>query len=106
MLYIVAHLYAYPGKEAELREFETHALGIARKHGGELMCAFAPECAVTFGETPTEVHVLRFADQTTFENFKGDPEHAAISDWRATVIRKTVVFVSGEIVEYGNCPGD
>ena len=100
LFYVVAQLYAYPGKEAEFREYEMQALRIVRKHGGELVCAFTPECMDANAETPTEIHVLRFVDRDAFDTFMSDPEHAAIADWRATVIRKTVIVVSGEIVDY------
>jgi len=106
LFYVVAQLYIYPGKEAEFREYETQALHIARKHGGELICAFRPECADQSDDSPTEVHVLRFASRVIFDLFKTDPEHAVIADWRADVIRKTVVVVSGDVIDYCKIPGD
>jgi len=106
LFYVVAQLYIYPGKEAEFHEYETQALHIARKHGGELICAFTPVYADAGIETPTEIHVLRFGDRSAFDTFKSDPEHAAIADWRADVIRKTVIVVSGDVIDYCKIPGD
>jgi len=102
LFYVVAHLHIYPGKAAEFREYEIHALRLVRKHGGELVCAFAPGDASAGGETLTEIHVLRFADRFAFDSFKADPEHVANAHWRAGVICKTDVFVSGEVVDYGD----
>lgn len=106
LFYIVAQLYIYPGKEAEFHEYETQALHIARKHGGELICAFTPVYADAGVETPTEIHVLRFFDREAFDTFKSDPEHVTIADLRSKVISKTVIVTSNEIVDYCKIPGD
>jgi uncharacterized protein (DUF1330 family) len=83
------------------RDYEKKALGIFRRHGGEVIVAYAPLALPGQRDLPDEIQVLRIADRAGFEAFLADPERARLSGERDRVIRKSEVFLSGEIVAYG-----
>lgn len=98
MLYLTVHLFVRPGMEAGMRAYESKALGIFRRHGGEVVAAFAPDPGA--GGLPDEIQVLRIADRRSFESFMSDPERLAMSAEREAVIRKTEVFLSETLISY------
>jgi uncharacterized protein (DUF1330 family) len=101
MLVIVAHLYIHPGQEAALRSYESQALACFRRHGGEVLAAFRPRADVIGKPTPDEIHALRIGSEEQFTAFRADPALQALADLRAQAIARTEIFVSQEIVEYG-----
>jgi hypothetical protein len=104
MLYMTVHLFGYPGIPGGFREYEMKALDIFRRHGGEVIVAYAPiqmgGGRGEAGETPDEIQVLRIPDRDRFDAFMQDPERMGMAEERARVIRKTEVFLSGDIIPY------
>jgi hypothetical protein len=100
VLYITIHLFGFaPGGEG-FRDYERKALGIFKSHGGEVVVAYSPEGLSGQGEIPDEIQILRIPDRAGFDAFLADPERMGLAGARARVIRKTEVFLSGEIIEY------
>lgn len=99
MLYMTVHLYGRNGIPGEFREYEKKALDIFKRHGGEVMVAFTPAAPPGTG-APDEIQVLRIRDRIAFDRFMGDPERVGMADERNSVIRRTDVFLSGEVVTY------
>ncbi len=111
MLYIIAHLHINPGQESEFRAFEKKALKIFQAHGGVIIGAFNPDrpriglrsessantsasMETWESEVPYEIHVLSIPSEEAFEAYRNDPGFLALSEERARVIRKTVIFNS------------
>jgi uncharacterized protein (DUF1330 family) len=101
MLYMTVHLFGKGRGSEGFREYETKALGIFKRHGGEVLVAYVPAAAGEGRETPDEIQVLRIADQARLDAFMRDPERAGMAEERERVIRKTEVFLSRETVRYG-----
>lgn len=100
MLYITVKIYGMNGIRGEFNDYEKKALALFKKHGGELIVAYAPEKESHELEYPDEIQILRIDDRTKFEEFLKDPERLKIADERISVIRKTEVYLSEEIIEY------
>jgi uncharacterized protein (DUF1330 family) len=101
MFYVTVNLYGRNGIRGEFREYESKALALFRKHGGEVLAAYTPLPEGHAGETPDEIHMLRIKSRADFQAFMDDPERIKLGEERAAVIRKTEVFLSGENVAYG-----
>jgi uncharacterized protein (DUF1330 family) len=101
---MTVQLFGNEGESAGLRAYEKKALAIFKRYGGEVVVAYVPanmggERELT-GETPDEIQVLRIPDRTGFDAFLNDPERMRMAEERARVIRKTEVFLSGDLIDY------
>ncbi len=71
-----------------------------KRHGGEIVVAYAPIPEPNGSETPDEIQILKISDRTDFESFMKDPDRLKMSDERNAVIRKVEVYISSEIISY------
>lgn len=81
-------------------DYEQMALAILRRHGGELLAAFTPECSPIDDSSPDEIHVIRFAERAQFEAFCADTALQALSKLRTRCIRKTTLYLSDTVLTY------
>lgn len=100
MFYLTVHLFGRHGVPGEFQAYEEKALAIFRRHGGEVVAAFAPLPDANRKESPDEIQILRIADREAFDAFMRDPARVAMAGERDAVIRKTEVFLSGNLISY------
>lgn len=100
MLYLTVHLYGHRGFPGEFKDYEQKALDIFKKHGGEVVVAFAPDRPSGTNEVPDEIQVLRIGSLEAFQSFMSDPERTRMAAERDAVIRRTDVFLSTELIAY------
>lgn len=100
MLYITVHLYGKTGASGEFKAYEIKALNIFKKYGGEVILAYTPLRKKDHSDSPDEIQILKIASQIEFDKFLSAPERIAMSLERDSVIKKTEVFLSDEIIEY------
>jgi len=100
MLYITVKLYGKTGMRGEFREYESKALKIFRQHGGEVIVAYVPSRDSESVDIPDEIQILKIENQTKFEAFMHDPDRAKMSAERESVIKRTEVYISKEIIDY------
>lgn len=100
MLYLTVHLYGRQGLPGEFKAYETKALKLFQKHGGEVLVAYRPQQAPGATDVPDEIQILRIADQASLDRFMSDPERVALAAERDGVIRRTVVYTSATLVDY------
>lgn len=62
--------------------------------------AYAPISPAGSEDVPDEIQVLRIANRAAFDRFMTDPDRVTMADERNSVIGRTEVFVSGEVVDY------
>ena len=79
-------LWAAPGREEQLAEYEDRALGRLEAHGARLLIRVSS----VEGE-PTEVQVLEFPSEAALEAFQTDPKRLALAELRAGTIARTEV---------------
>jgi hypothetical protein len=99
MVHLVVHLFAHPGRLDALRAYESKALGILRRHRGDVVAAFAPEPDAS-SDLPDEIQVLRFPDRDAYAAFLRDPARAALAGEREAAVRASRVFVSATPIAY------
>jgi uncharacterized protein (DUF1330 family) len=100
MLYITVKLFGRNGIRGEFKAYEAKALAIFRKHGGEVVVAYAPASDKAQAEMPDEIQILKISGREKFDRFMNDPDRIKMADERNAVIRKTEVYLSEEIIEY------
>ena len=100
MIYITVKLFGKNGICGEFKDYETKALNIFKKYGGEVVVAYAPLSEKGQQDRPDEIQVLKIASLLDFEKFMKDPERTQLAAEREAVIRKTEVFLSGELISY------
>src|SRR5438445_3406831 len=100
MLFITVELYGKTGSNGEFKEYESKALGVFLKHGGEIVVAYRPLKAVGQAEIPDEIQILKIGSKSAFEKFMSDPDRTKMAEERNSVIRKTEVYLSEEIINY------
>jgi len=100
MLYITVKLYGKNGIHGEFKEYESKALKLFKQHGGEVLVAYVPSRDSENEDIPDEIQILRIENQTKFEAFMHDPERVQMSAERESVIKRTEVYISKEIIEY------
>jgi len=99
-LYITVKIFGRTGRRGEFRDYETKALNLFRKHGGEIVIAYAPSKDGGQVDPPDEIQILKIADRSGFESFLNDPERIKMSGERDAVIKRTEVYISDEIIRY------
>ena len=77
MIYLLQLIYIKEGQESLFHEFEEIAIPIISKYNGQLLFRIRPT-ENSFIEVnidkPYEVHLVEFAGEEDFENFKQDEE--------------------------------
>jgi len=97
MLYITVKLYGKHGIRGEFKEYESKALKILRQHGGEVIIAYVHR---RDSENEDEIQLLKIENQTKFDLFMHDPERVKMSAERESVIKRTEVYISKELIDY------
>ena len=92
-VFIVVNLYARPGAELALRDYETAAAGIMDRYGGVIESVIAPQSVLHDGRVPTEIHVLRFPNSGAFDLYRADPDLTRIAGLREAAIEHTEIFI-------------
>ena len=76
-----------------LDEFETLAIGIINDYGGTLVSAFE-------SSDFTEIHLLQFPSEASFEEYQADSRLAKLTDLRLKAISATKLYRSVKLKEY------
>jgi hypothetical protein len=98
---LIVTLYVHPGREKELRQFETRAAEIMRKHGGVIERVIRPDPASSGTEIPHEIHVVTFPSTGALTAYRSDPDLVALASLRELAIARTEVTVGHEGEPYG-----
>ncbi len=92
----LALLYLKPGQRDRLRDYESRALPVFRRHGGAFERIWSPAPADSEGapdpEAPDEIHLLRFETEAGLEAVRRDPEMQALVPLRQEVVRKALLL--------------
>jgi len=100
MLYITVKLYGKNRIRGEFKEYESKALKLFRQHGGEVIVAYAPRRDSENEDIPDEIQILKIENQTKFDMFMHDPDRVKMSAERESVIQRTEIYISEEILDY------
>ena len=98
MLFITQLIYINPGCEMVFDQFEKIAIPILEKYHGKMLLRLRPEpINVIEGnmEIPHEIHLISFASENDYENFKADEERKKFLHLKEQSIRN-VLLIKGE----------
>lgn len=82
-------LWAHPGQEAALSDYENRVLAFLPAHDGALVQRATSDGA---DGQPNEVQIYRFVNQAAFEGYRDDPRRTELSAQRDRVIARTELF--------------
>ena len=77
MIFITQLIYVFEGQEEIFNQFEDIAIPTILKYNGQLLLRVRPDDKNYIEnniEKPYEVHLVEFASEADFENFKQDEE--------------------------------
>lgn len=77
MIYITQLIYLKEGQEKVFHQFEDIAIPIISKYNGRLLLRVRPDDKAFIEyhmDKPFEIHLVAFASEQDFENFKQDEE--------------------------------
>jgi uncharacterized protein (DUF1330 family) len=84
-------LWAHVGQERALAEYENRVLLLLSDHDATLVARVGPVPGEA-AELPTEIHIIRFANQAAFDAYMVDPSRAAMSAQRDAAIDRTQII--------------
>jgi uncharacterized protein (DUF1330 family) len=82
-------LWAHPGREVQLGEYEESVLALLSEHGGAVLSRVRNDEA---NESPTEVQIIEFVDEAAVESFMADPTRLSLAPLRDECIARTEVI--------------
>ena len=91
----VVSLWIHPGQEKAFEAFEQEAAAIMASHGGRIDRAIRIRGAGC--ESPYEVHIVAFPDDSAFESYRSDPRILQLAQRRSGIIAKTIIL-NGQFV--------
>ena len=97
MIFITQLIYIVKGQEQVFNEFENIAIPTISKYNGRLLFRIRPtESSFVESniEKPYEIHLVEFATQQDFENFKQDEERKQFLHLKEQAI-KTSILIQG-----------
>ena len=94
-LTLLVQLWAVPGREQLLVEYEDQVLRRLAPHGARIVQRVR---AIEGADGPFEAHNLEFPTEAALDAYMADPERVALSDLRERAIARTEL-VRVELVE-------
>ena len=98
MIYITQLIYIIEGQENVFDEFENIAILTILKYNGQLLLRIRPNENSFIEhhiEKPYEIHLVEFASEQDFENFKHDEERKKFLHLKEQSI-KTTILIQGK----------
>jgi hypothetical protein len=95
MIYITQLIYINKGEEKVFDEFESVAIPLISKYNGKLLFRVRPnhnDYIEHSMEVPYEIHLVEFASEGDFENFKTDKEREKILHLKQRSVKSTLMI--------------
>lgn len=95
MIYITQLIFVKEGKETIFQEFESFAIPLMKKYGGEMLHRFRPrkeDYIDPMNEMPYEVHILSFDSDKDLSNFMKDEERLQYLHLKEASIEATLLI--------------
>lgn len=100
MIFITQLIYLKEGQETIFHEFENLAIPIIGKYNGRLLLRIRPTDETIVEHTldiPYEIHLVEFATEQDFENFRKDKERSQFLHLKEQSIH-TALLIKGSTV--------
>ncbi len=100
MIYITQLIYLHTNQETIFDQFEAIAIPAISRYNGQLLFRLRPTKANFIAnsiEQPYEIHLVAFATQKDFDNFKQDEERRKFLHWKEQSIRSSLLIQGQEL---------
>ena len=100
MIFIIQLVYIKPGQETVFHQFEEIAIPAIARYNGRLLLRLRPEdnAFIEYNiEKPYEIHLVEFADEDDFENFKHDKEREKFLHLKEQAIQSVLMIKGSKI---------
>ncbi len=100
MIYITQLIYLHPGQEADFNSFESVAIPLISKYGGELLLRIKTDEIEYFEgslEKPYEIHIVSLPHEQALKDFSTDPERQRVLHLKNNSVRATILY-KGEMM--------
>jgi len=87
-VHLCVQLWANPGQDSALIDFEDQVLALIPHHGGRVLQRVR---RTEPSEEALEVQVISFPNDAAFEAYLADPERLALGNHREIAIARTVI---------------
>lgn len=106
MVFVTQLIYLHPGKEGVFDEFESVAIPLIRKHGGELLLRVRPTANDVIERSmdiPYEIHIATFPSDEALVAFAKDEARERVLHLKDDSVRSSLLVrgKSTEIVTKG-----
>ncbi len=95
MIFITQLIYIKEGQQDVFNQFEDVAMPLINKYNGKLLLRVRPDAASfieTNMERPYEIHLVEFAAEQDFENFKLDGERKKFLHLKEQSIKASIMY--------------
>ena len=95
MIFITQLIYIKHGQQDVFNQFEDVAMPLINKYNGKLLLRIRPDDASfieTNMEKPYEIHLVEFAAEEDFENFKLDEERKKFLHLKEQSIKASIMY--------------
>ena len=100
-VYWTVFVYLVEGKTAVFQSYESQAAAIMAEHGGRFELVLKPD-EISSGELlPDEIHVLSFASEDGFVNYRQDPRSQALAPLREESVAQAQFVRGVRLPNYG-----
>ena len=100
MIFLTQLIYIKDGQEAVFNEFEDIAIPAILKYNGRLLLRVRPT-ENTFIEyhidKPYEIHLVEFADEQDFENFKQDKDRIKYLHLKEQSVKASILYLGTKL---------
>jgi uncharacterized protein (DUF1330 family) len=94
MIFVTQLVYVHAGKESVFDEFETVAIPLIAKHGGELLLRLRPTADSVVARSidlPYEIHLVRFPNDEALASFAADGERQRFLHLKDDSVRSSLI---------------
>jgi uncharacterized protein (DUF1330 family) len=94
MMFVTQLIYLHPGKESVFDEFESVAIPLIRKHGGELLLRVRPAADNVIERSidiPYEIHIVTFPSDEAFAAFAKDEAREGVLHLKDDSVRSSLL---------------
>lgn len=82
-------LWAHPGEEAGLVDYETAVLGLVPEHGGRVLQRARSDGT---NNQPLEIQLFEFESQEALDGYLADERRLALADQRDRTVARTEIM--------------
>src|SRR6187402_3439658 len=100
MIFITQLIYVIEGQEEVFHQFEDIAIPTILKYNGQLLLRVRPDDKNYIEnniEKPYEIHLVEFASEEDFENFKKDEERKKFLHLKEQSIKSTLLIKGSKL---------